>query len=266
MIGIQMDAAALGQSGMSPSAWRDPEFIASVRSMVSRPQFDRFKRMFHQPFYVLSGSVDEAQMRFAVSGSERNEYTLHVVRSTGRVTCDCRDATGHCRRLGAICKHACFLLYRVLRHDDATPMLTQTLGGTAAFDALLPRARRVAARTATGDPDDREDDGVTAPARAVLSPSEIDRICEAMQRMPLGGRAYGTDKRRPFTAVGRQPEPDAECPVCYDTLLQLPADLRGCPSCGQAVHAHCARRWIASAPRATCVYCRSPEWAHWDGK
>lgn len=252
-------------------AWRDPEFIASVRSIVSRPQFDRFKRMFSQPFYVLSGSVDESQMRFAISGSERNEYILRIVRSTGSLSCDCRDATGNCHRLGVVCKHMCFLLYRVLRHDDAFAMQTLRLGASA-FDALLPRARRVVDRTGdrTGTEDNTRDldveDGVSVPARAVLSPWEIDRMCEAMRLMPRPSDHRVIQVKRAFTAVGRPPEPDSECPVCYDTLLQLPNELRGCPSCGQAVHAPCARRWIASAPRATCVYCRSPEWAHWDGK
>ena len=253
-------------------AWRDPEFIAAVKGRVSTSQFDRFKRMFHQPFYVLSGTADDAEMRFAVSGSERDEYSLRAVRSTGRISCSCRDACVNCPRFGVICKHLCFLLYRVLRHDDVSAMLTRGLDA-AAFDALLPRARQVADQTRRSPSSDTNassalslEDGVTAPASAVLSEWEIDQMCEAMQRMNSGRVPARLTPKRAFTAVGRPPDADSECPVCYDALLPQPESLRGCPSCGQAVHVHCARRWMASAPRASCVYCRSPEWAHWDGK
>ncbi len=242
-----------------------------ARRTVSPRQFDRFKRMYSQPFFVLACEVGPAEMSFTVSGSERDAYRLRLVRETGRITCSCRDACVNGARLGCICKHACFLLYRVLRLGDVSPMTTRALTA-ALFDGLAARAAQVVA-TAGGGADDGED-GVAEPATAVLSESEIDRLCDAIEAFgpidavlepqdrprPVRGARLG----RPFADVARPPEPEGECPVCYDALRMEAGDLRGCPSCGQAVHARCARRWLAGSRRATCVYCRSPAWAEWD--
>ena len=126
-------------------AWRSGEFMTMARRVVSARQFDRFKRMYSQPFFVLAGEVRPAEMVFTVSGSERDAYILRLVRSTGRISCSCRDACVNGARLGCICKHACFLLYRVLRLGDVRPMTTRSLSAEL-FDSLVARATQVVER------------------------------------------------------------------------------------------------------------------------
>lgn len=283
------------QAGPSPSPpppqWRRAEFMASVRGAVSARQFDRFKRMYCQPFFVLAGEIAADELSFTVSGSEHDAYRLVLGRSTGRIACSCPDACVNCARLGCICKHACFLLYRVLRAVDVSPLSTRRLTPEQ-FDGLLGRSTQVVERLRTplspyNDEDEDEDgedgsgDGVAAPAATLHGPREIDLLCDALERgavlhtgwdrggvrgAPSSSRGkQAKAKAKAFTHIARPPEPDDECPVCYDALQPAEGDLRGCPSCGRAVHARCARRWLAAAaPRAGCVYCRSPAWAEWD--
>lgn len=66
-----------------------------------------------------------------------------------------------------------------------------------------------------------------------------------------------------FNTLRRIPQPEDDCPVCYNTLLQqsgTTTNLVACPDCGNTLHADCARRWLAHATSPTCVFCRSPVW------
>ena len=66
------------------SRWREPTFIAEVKSRVSTDQFTRFSKMYHEPFFLL----DCHNPTFKVSGSTKSEYFV-TVQPNGSMKCTC---------------------------------------------------------------------------------------------------------------------------------------------------------------------------------
>jgi hypothetical protein len=238
------------------AVWRQPAFIRLVGETVSDPQLSRFKKIYHEPFFVLSvrGASGASAATFKISGSTRTAYVVDIA-ANGTTRCSCMDAVMHCRNNDCVCKHVCFVLYRVLRlvrvdfFDDLV-LAPEEVGAIAGS---------VAMRRAAGGEEFREP---TAPA---MRPDQVDAMCHGDGRKRPRPQEAGTSAAHDFTAVRRPPEPNDECPVCYDALYARD-DLRGCPSCGNGVHRACVVRWLENSPRATCVYCRSPAWGAYNKK
>lgn len=256
--------------------WRRPEFIQEVKRSVSTPQFERFKKMYHEPFYLLNvsmrGTVTTGTVfRFTVSGSKRDEYVVSVT-GTGRTACTCKDAAMTCRHNNMVCKHVIFALYRVLRIETIAFLTTLTLGEAD----VAAVSRWVLTR---GPMDSQEGQG-HGQGQGVMSRSEIDAISNGARsqwgqsQSSLSQPSQSQSQSQPnFKTILRPVQPGDECPVCYDTLLpvdglgQCPSpDLLGCPDCGNAIHAACVIRWLSNAQRPSCVFCRSTIWSKYPRK
>lgn len=244
--------------------WRQPAFVDAVRRSVSAAQFARFEKVAYEPFFMLASAAGADALRFEVSGSTRARYLLTVARATGEVRCTCKDALINCRRLGCVCKHACFVAYRVMKLEGLGLLRDLRLAPAEVEAVAAEVARGAAQREQRRQLADAEAlaerlGGVTISARAPSAP----RPQQQRGVPPAAPAAPACD----FRAVARPPEPGDECPVCYDALVAGAPDLRGCPDCGKALHRACAAKWAAMAPggAATCVYCRSRAWAGYRG-
>lgn len=223
-------------------------------SAPSAAQLTRFRKILHEPFFMLSldapGRTPGAAARFTVAGSQTQPYDVELLQD-GRTTCTCADARMNCTRLRCVCKHVCFLLFRVLRLESPGGFFRRGLKLTAEeLEAVL--ARRSAA------------DGVDHRLELSNQGRSLDEMTARLGRLRIGNGLHHPP--RSFAHVARPPEPDDECPVCYDMLLARLGGgdaLCGCPDCGRAVHVRCALRWMQQ--QRTCVYCRSPAWADWNG-
>jgi hypothetical protein len=217
---------------MSTPRWRDPQFMRSVRDRTHAWQFSRFAKMYSEPFILtrvnVSGSVSMGtSIVFHVSDSTQAPYLVKVT-SAGTLTCSCRDASINCRRLGCVCKHACFIVFRVLQIEDETFFdrlrLTEAQLSSAAFRAITGSFQCI--RVAPLD---------SSPSTLALTTS--------------------TTTTPRFDIVTREL---TECPVCYDNMSV--GSILGCPSCGNGVHRRCMDRWLSTVQHATCVHCRSRVW------
>ena len=209
--------------------WRQPAFRREAVRVLSRDQMARMSKIFFEPFFLLSrGATNGNTLTFDVSGSKRDTYEV-ALNGDGRMGCTCLDSQLNCARKRCVCKHACFVLVRVLRACDL---------------AFFKELRMPAAAVQV----------VLAAFRA----GELQISEEEMNPPLLRTRA---DPLYDFMVVTKQPAADDECPVCYDLLITASKPLCGCPDCGKGLHAECAQRWIVVSPNKTCVYCRSPAWA-----
>jgi hypothetical protein len=229
--------------------------MQNVRRLATAHQLSRFKKVFVEPFFLLGAEVCEAgsgsgsaerRLHFTISGATQNAYDVYV-HADGRIRCSCMDAATHCARLGCACKHTYFLGYRVMRLERAT-FVTD--------GRLLPEELQAASDSIARGTFWEQGAGRRPDVREALSPTDVDRLCEGMARVTVARAAAPPD----FSRVLRDVLPGDECPVCYDALSTSGRRLVGCPDCGNGVHAECIGRWLARAPRATCVYCRSAVW------
>lgn len=246
--------------------WRTPEFIAAASRAASAAQLSRFKKMYHEPFFLLGTAQATATaaagtcVRFTVSGSSQQLYTV-TLRATGELACSCKDSAINTRRLGCVCKHICFVVFRVLRIDD--PAFLQRLrlspeDVSSTCVNVLTGVLRV------------HDHERQPPSGPTISAYELDRLCRGITtQTDLRDRSPSSPPACDFTTIRRPPTAEDECPVCYMTLLGTPdllgapPALVGCPDCGNAVHRECIARWLHHAPQPSCVYCRSTVWRTW---
>ncbi|PNH00235.1 hypothetical protein TSOC_013952 [Tetrabaena socialis] len=214
--------------------WRQATFIQDVRSRVSASQLTRFQKMYTEPFFVIN--VDPVvpapvRMRLTVSGSQQATYVV-TLQSTGLFKCSCKDAIMTCRRNGCVCKHVCFVLYRVLRHE-----------GLDFFDNLQLTPDEV---------------GSIASRASQIQIQEVDRS-NPPHVAPRPDQLHFDfcHSKRPH-----QIEAGDDCPICFDALLGSDV-MRFCPECGNGVHQTCIVKWMEH--RSTCVYCRSKLWSNYRG-
>lgn len=223
---------------------RCPDFQARLRRQVPRPQFERFQKCLTEPLYLLRAEEEDIQLpsgslhpnellRFYISGSTQTKHTV-TINIDGNFACSCQDARIHGKKYGYVCKHACFVLFRVMRLPSTDIFNAKKLNS----DELCVCAELIAHRMA-------------------IQESEFHPTTTTSNEQ------LGMDFTRPFRITGE----DDECPVCYNAILPASeADpLRGCPDCGHALHRECARKWQSSAPKKTCVMCRSTVWSKWNG-
>ena len=222
--------------------WLRPTFVETVRRGVSGDQFKRFERMYYEPIFLMNASFGAGgAARFSVSGSRADTYIVSISPpgdgdGGGRTSCTCMDWSTNCRRLGCVCKHVCFVLFKVLHLSSADFFVDNRVPESDVTRALEDISR--------GRVRDEED---------------------ALDHM-LDGLSLGAPKVVDFVTAQRAIEDGAECPVCYDTLVDGARENRYCPDCRNAIHLKCMRKWISMAARPSCVYCRSSAWALFDEK
>jgi hypothetical protein len=233
--------------------------LMSYEVDVARPeQAKRYDKAHRERIFLLEPSFDDSAgggggtATFAICGNTRNVYHVtleHAGRHGTRVKCNCPDGLVNCKKSACVCKHACFVLFRVLRlsHEDVR----------SSPHAPMPAARRFALeqQNAGGS-------GQGGPAPAGI----FDSAIAGAYRASLAGQGQGQDQGAPSApggrfAVGPTSRTDgAECAICFDSIdAGRAAECRACPDCRNVAHAVCIEKWLEFG-RTTCVYCRSPSW------
>lgn len=224
---------------------------------LSRLQKLRLLRAQNERYYLLDHPrLPEACVKppwiFRVSGSTLNVYTVRIVGgTTGRIECDCPDGLRAQQRHSSssatpyICKHACFVIRRVLRlRDNATIIANRSLNSSDIQEA----AQRLHDINNTDSTDNIGDDGI-------IDENLTRRLQKALELKSSASAAF---------SVTREIKQDKECPICYTELLDgTSSSLVACPTCRNSFHSKCMQRWLASAPKPTCVCCRSLAWTHY---
>lgn len=238
----------------------------------------RRDRAFQQRIYLINTmwpNQDEAKASFGILGSTRTVYIVEISDASG-VKCTCPDF--HNR--GAYCKHALFLLLRVLKVPFAQLVSNLEHGITESIDQVTKEAMLhfLLSRT-NGDVNNTDEDLVVDDASEYES-----EVIEAMDELrtrpsPPPPRVSRNVQKRPKTCggaqearkeVARRPiEEDDECAICFEALLvqeapgqkQKKAEIIAyCRyGCGQNLHQDCLNKWAdQKSSMVTCVYCRTP--------
>jgi hypothetical protein len=208
--------------------WRQPEFVDTVMRLVRHPQFERFKKMFHEPFYLLGHGFQDENINLTVSGSKTTNYNVRIF-ANGTFGCNCKDQLMTCKRQGMLCKHICFVIFRVFRLTSHVEEVFRT------NKISLEKVQDL----------------------KLILESPMEYTNESMSKAATDALCYLVSRHRDFTIIKRRQD---DCPICYDSLEDGDATLLGCPDCGNAVHKVCMERWLQHAPAKTCVMCRSSVW------
>lgn len=189
-----------------------------VKRAVYPAQLQRFLRgAVHTPTAFSLCNViylrHQCTLNFVMTG-ETSPYDIWFGEdecpTTTRVNCNCPDP------YPGLCKHICWLVFKVLKHDDLGVFTTHR----------FPKEHLGILIEEVG-------------ARALL--------VETWGRSGTHGRAS------PLAVPTSWPPADVDCAICFDGMVEQ-TKARQCQNCSNCFHAACIDRWFVQ--RRSCPLCR----------
>jgi len=210
---------------------REEKRLKQYRSSCPFGTRQRIDRALTQRLYLIEAKPTEncdsldASTTFAVLGSTGNVYSVKISR---RASCSCPDYVR-----SYLCKHILFVLLKVLRVDDASPVIYQNAWLSTEVKELMT--------------------GWTERQNGILA---NDRVRERYAELSTNPNDEKEDEDGAVKRKSVEEEPD--CAICFDPLGK--EELTYCKvACGTNFHKACIERWATSGYHGlTCPNCRSP--------
>lgn len=201
---------------------------------LAKEQRDRVDRMRSQPLYVIDVRevVPSKKYAIAVSGSTANLYTvtLDATMTTTKcaITCSCPDGIMAAKFKRIKCKHACFVLLRLL----AMPLSSLNEGGLDRERVLTAAARAHTIRNWES-----------------LTNLEYQREYERLSSSPTPPATSHLDVTE---AALRE-----ECSICLEAHATTTTTTAvQCVVCRKAFHRECIDVWLRCTSKKFCPLCR----------
>lgn len=197
-------------------------------------QLIRYDKIFSESFYLLNKTQYDNKLCFDISGSSSNIYKVNIYYGSKMIYCNCPDAKKWAKNHGVICKHCCFILFKVLKLNSETYK--------SYLDVLI------------------------------FTPSEVETIKEAFQKINMNNQEEFInqeyiEKHRQLlvkkqdnqsqSLIPKQSQ-DNLCCICYDEFEDISNQNKNkqCKVCLTILHKSCLNKWLSSGNN-TCPYCRS---------
>jgi hypothetical protein len=203
-------------------------------------QEKRYEKIFKEPLYLIDHQIHQEDITFLISGSTKNIY--HVECKEKKMSCDCQDAKSWCRKHKVVCKHICFVLFRVskLFRKDVNQVYFNS-DPTNYFE--------------THKLNDQEKKFLISSVNKKLVSTDV--MNENLREIYFQ-KVQENQPKSLFSQSKKELDPSDECPICYDLLTNSESSLLSCPDCKNYVHQKCMEKWLEY--NHSCVYCRSETW------
>jgi hypothetical protein len=203
---------------------------------MNSQQYKRYHKIFEDELYLIDFND---KLEFNISGSTKNIYKVVII--DGKFDCNCPDNKSWAKKYHVVCKHTCFVLFKVIKLFDNN-FVSNIQNQTQFFTTLK------------------------------LSDQELDKINIFIKNKNITSDIINQDLIDKFNKLKTESnvnifakstkhiDMDDECPICYDILLMENdiSKLLSCPECKNYVHNKCMEKWLEY--NKTCVYCRSDIW------
>lgn len=194
----------------------------------------RYGRVFYEPLYLLNIEKENNKYLFNISGSTANVYKISLYDFSGKIFCNCPDAKSHAKYHKCLCKHICFVIFKVLKG-------TVDKNNTNLFKNLF------------------------------LSQEEKQKAIEKISNLDIysGNDFTNMDLIEKFKKI-KDLDPKTlfqvnkvfvsgdDCPICYNELEEKIKCVQ-CPVCNNILHSLCINKWL-NMGNSSCPYCRSECW------
>jgi len=209
-------------------------------------QENRYQKIFCEPLYQIDFKEEENKYTFFISGSTKNVY--EVVLKNRKFDCSCPDAKTWSKKHHVVCKHICFILFRVskmlMKLEDKIYF---------GYDLDQPTSFFETHKLSVKEQEFMEN---------FLTKRQFgkDVMNESLKEKYL--ERVNVPSTQLFQKSTKGLENSDECPICYDVLLNEEykiETLLSCPDCKNYVHPKCMEKWLEY--NKTCVYCRSDIWS-----
>jgi hypothetical protein len=244
--------------------------------MLPNAQWLRLQRMRNERHFLLdvrasNSSGGDSKSLLTVSGSTGNVYAITIDAASRQICCNCPDDERNQRAAaddddqdgGIVCKHICFLIYRVFRSAFRPQFFIDNLArqfdaaDITAFQRRVAHLQRVsldstACATLTSPTYRKRYKSMLEPAPP-SSPSADEKEQEQEQDDPA------TEFGLVDVSKCEAKDLDDSCGICCEALADTPRQdqLVRCGECCKLTHKECITIWIQNSKSDTCVYCRA---------
>jgi hypothetical protein len=208
---------------------------------MNTQQEKRYEKIFNEPLYQIDFKQIDNKTIFIISGSTKNVYEVSL--QNKKFECNCPDAKTWSRKHHVVCKHICFVIFRVTKVfvNENNKIY---FGKDTKLPSLFFDIHKLS---------DLEQDYIDT----FLSKKQFgtDVISETLKMKYL--ERIHNHSCSIFSQSTKEIDSKDECPICYDLLL-CEDKLLSCPECKNHVHSKCMEKWLEY--NKSCVYCRSEIW------
>lgn len=197
-------------------------------------QIIRYDKIFSESFYLLNKTQHDNKLCFDISGSSSNVYKVNIYYGSKMIYCNCPDAKKWAKNHNVICKHCCFVLFKVLKlHvENYEPYLNILIFTSNEIQNIKEAFQKINMNKC----EDFINEDYIKKHQQILQNSQNDQT----QRL--------TPKQ----------SQDNLCCICYDEFEDISnqKENRQCKVCLTILHNTCLNKWLSSGNN-TCPYCRS---------
>lgn len=246
------------------------EALMSEEFVLPDAQQRRLERMRRERHFLLDVqlSADSTTSQLMVSGSTGNVYTITIDANACQMRCSCPDFDGHSYYDKVLCKHCCFVIYRVFRtslqagfFDEDNMQRAFSPNEMACFQRKVAHLARVSLESpvcktfVSPQYCSRYKALLTSKSTNVAhsAAQSTDNVARETNVSQEDGSAFG----RCLAASCSHSELQDFCGICYEELSDVKASdaLIRCGECAKILHEECATIWLEK--NDTCVYCRA---------
>ena len=216
-------------------------------SSMNPKQLTRFQKINNERFYLLNIINETDKFKLDVSGSYRNVYNLEVSKKEKTICCDCLDMKKWAKKSNCVCKHCCFVIFKVCSNsiEPDSDFFTNLVFNDIDFEKISEKLEEKSQYFNNYRYLEIADETVDA------------QLIDKYHKMKI---KEGTVNE----FLCKKSEIINPCAICCDKIDTEEENLE-CPDCHNVFHKTCQEKWI-SFGNITCALCRSSSWTNYEIK
>jgi len=217
---------------------------------MNEKQKKRYDKIFCEGFYLLNKTNNNKNLSFDVSGSKQDVYTVDINMEKNKIFCSCQDMKSWAAKQHVVCKHCCFVLFRVLKcfsNTNSSIFITNTINKTDYFNTLTFDQNEINFIISQFDKINfQNNDYVNLQLK-----NKYDNIISQPDQTII---FHGLNNTKQITG-------DELCPICYMNIEENEKEkLVICPICNTYLHIDCMEIYLNTSKICKCVYCQNDIW------
>ena len=198
-------------------------------------QIIRFEKLNSEDFFLLDKNSDEFKLIFKICGSTKNVYETKIYFKSKMIYCNCPDSKSWAKKYQVICKHSCFVLFKVLRLK---------INKLDFFNNLIFNEEQILEIK-----NNYEKLNMTNYNEDYLNKNYSNKFEELKNNI---------NKKKENIIVNNNDHNESFCAICYIDFIDI-KDIKDnfqCLVCLKILHNKCILKWTSMGNK-TCPYCRS---------
>ena len=219
-----------------------------ITKHLSYHQKNRFFRIFSDNFYLLDILKYPDYTKFFISGSSKNVYIVKIF-DNKTINCNCPDMKSWARESDCVCKHCCFVLFRVLdiykyyeNDNNKLNFFNDLKFDDDEYNFIESRMLDLISKF------NRNDMGLNK--NNIINIDLIQKYNKIKDLKVVNGKEK-------YIVKNSIKEKEDVCPICFLELKN--EEIVKCPCCNNIIHKECMEKWLRMG-KSNCVYCRSDVW------